>query len=382
MCGPTELTALVVARIDTRLVRVRLAAPAHTPLGTMRERAALLVRIVRTDGASGWGEVFSNWPPGGSRHRRRLIRDVLAPAIEGRGFDSPDAMGAALERASHRLRLQCDEPGPFDQCIAGLSMAGWDAIATGEGLRLADVLRRQIGAGAGAGADAVPVYTSGIGPARLVETITAWRARGVRAFKTMVGAAWRDALPALAAARDAHGDAIDLMLDANQAWTLDEALAAVRALHPFGLRWIEEPLPVDAPVDDWFRVADATDIALAGGENLRGDAAFDAAIGAGALRVIQPDPIKWGGPARVAEVGRRARAAGLRFCPHHLGGPVGLRACAHVLAAVGGDGLLETDVNGHLLGDAAGLPLRLDDAGRLPLAPLGPRSAGERAHAR
>jgi L-alanine-DL-glutamate epimerase-like enolase superfamily enzyme len=50
-------------------------------------------------------------------------------------------------------------------------------------------------------------------------------------------------------------------------------------------------------------------------------------------------------------VGRSAIAAGLRYCPHFLGGGIGLQASANLLAAVGGDGLLEVDVNPNPLRD-------------------------------
>ena len=55
---------------------------------------------------------------------------------------------------------------------------------------------------------------------------------------------------------------------------------------------------------------------------------------------------------------RRARAAGKRFCPHHLGGALGLVAAAHLLCAAGGDGLLEVDSNVN--------PLRTEMVGHLP----------------
>ena len=49
---------------------------------------------------------------------------------------------------------------------------------------------------------------------------------------------------------------------------------------------------------------------------------------------------------------RAAIAAGRRYCPHFLGAGIGLAASAHVLAAAGGDGLLEIDVNPNPLRDA------------------------------
>jgi D-galactarolactone cycloisomerase len=84
-------------------------------------------------------------------------------------------------------------------------------------------------------------------------------------------------------------------------------------------------------------------VPLAGGENLIGFREFDAAIAAGHLGVIQPDICKWGGISGCIAVARRAIAAGRRYYPHWLNSGIGLHAAAHVLAAVGGDGLLEHD---------------------------------------
>jgi len=63
------------------------------------------------------------------------------------------------------------------------------------------------------------------------------------------------------------------------------------------------------------------------------------------LRYRKTDAAKWGGLSNCVKLGRRIRAAGLRYCPHFLGAGVGLLASAHLLAAVGGDGLLEIDNN-------------------------------------
>ena len=72
-------------------------------------------------------------------------------------------------------------------------------------------------------------------------------------------------------------------------------------------------------------------------------------MASGALAVVQPDLAKWGGISRGLPLARRIRAAGLRYCPHFLGGGIGLLASAHLLAAAGGDGLLEIDANDNPL---------------------------------
>ena len=94
--------------------------------------------------------------------------------------------------------------------------------------------------------------------------------------------------------------------------------------------------------------------------------------------VLQPDMAKWGGFSGCLPVARAILGAGLRYCPHFLGGGVGLLASAHLLAAVGGDGLLEVDANPNplrtrlcgavgavregrvILGDAPGLGVEPD----------------------
>ena len=81
---------------------------------------------------------------------------------------------------------------------------------------------------------------------------------------------------------------------------------------------------------------------LAGGENLTGTA-LESSVTLGALGVIQPDICKWGGLSTTLRIARAAVAAGRIYCPHFLGGGLGLAASAHLLSAVGGPGLLEVD---------------------------------------
>src|SRR5919202_1379883 len=162
------------------------------------------------------------------------------------------------------------------------------------------------------------------------------------------------------------------MVDANQAWDLDESMHMADALARFGLEWLEEPMPADTPVPSWRRLADVSPVPLAAGENLRSRAAHDEAISERLFAVLQPDPIKWGGFTGSLPVVRRAVEAGIRFCPHYLGGGIGLMAAAHLLAAVEApNGLLEYDTNRNPLREdlAEGFPRVTDGRIVLPEAP-------------
>ncbi|MDI1287970.1 MAG: enolase C-terminal domain-like protein, partial [Reyranella sp.] len=103
-------------------------------------------------------------------------------------------------------------------------------------------------------------------------------------------------------------------------------------------------------------VAAAAPTQIAAGENLRGAGPFQEMIDSGLFGIIQPDAAKWGGHSGCAAVARAALAAGRTYCPHFLGGALGLLHSLHLLAAIRGPGLLEVDANANplregLLGD-------------------------------
>ncbi len=93
------------------------------------------------------------------------------------------------------------------------------------------------------------------------------------------------------------------------------------------------------------------DVPLAAGENIASRAGFQKALGDNVLRVVQPDIAKWGGLSICHEIARDILRSGKTFCPHYLGGGIGLLASAHLLAGVGGNGLLEVDANDNPLRD-------------------------------
>lgn len=297
----------------------------------------LLVRVEDTDGACGWGEVWCNFPSVGIKHRVRLVESVIAPLLAGVDVNEPPAAFDTLTRRTRVLAIQSGEPGPLAQCIAGIDCALWDLKARKAGVPLFRLL--------GGSAPTIAVYASGINPDGPQFVAARMRDAGYRAFKLKVGFGLERDAANLRAMRTEVGDGCALMADANQAWELPQALQAVEALSEFSLEWLEEPLRADAPPVQWNALDARSTIPIAIGENLSSRDAFDAAISGRSVDVIQPDIGKWGGLSACVPVARAAIAAGKRFCPHFLGGAVGLAASAHFLAAVGGDGRLEIDAN-------------------------------------
>lgn len=358
----------VIARIESFVLRAPIATPVRTSFGLMHERPALLVRVIDREGSEGWGEAWCNFPACGAEHRARLIETVFRPLLEGQRVAQPTKASSALERQTHILALQAGEPGPFAQVLAAIDCALWDLTARRSGMPLWCLL-------GGTGEPVVPAYASGINPERAVATIAEQRARGHRAFKVKIGFAVDDDIATMTAARDLLGPGQPLMADANQGWSLAEATKVCAALAEWQIAWIEEPLPADSPRRTWSALRRRVCLPIAGGENLRGVAAFSAAMRSGLLDVVQPDCAKWGGISGCLAVARAAVTQGLRYCPHFLGAGIGLAHSAHLLKAAGGDGLLEIDVNDNPLREelAPWSVTPIEGAVRLPEGPgIGP----------
>ncbi|HVL55570.1 MAG TPA: mandelate racemase/muconate lactonizing enzyme family protein [Burkholderiaceae bacterium] len=342
--------------------RCPIDTPVVTSFGTMRDRPMVLIRAEDDDGVVGWGESWCNFPAVGAEHRARLVHDVLAPIVVGVAFAQPEAAFGELTRRTEVLALQAGEPGPIAQAIAGVDTALWDLHAR----RRREPLWRLLG-----GSDPrVRVYASGLNPDAPERLAAARRAEGHRAFKLKIGFGIERDVANLRALRATLGDDAELMVDANQAWTPQQATEHASKLAQFGLRWLEEPLRADVKWPQWRQLRERCAIPLAAGENVAGFRGFDDAIAAGALSVIQPDLAKWGGVSGCASVARRVIAAGLRYCPHYLGGGIGLLASAHLLAAVGGDGMLEIDSNPNPLRTLLCGPLAQIDDGTCRLNDL------------
>ncbi len=331
-------TELKLRRVTARVFRCPLEQPVTTSFGTMRDRPMVTIEVEDDQGVRGWGEAWCNFPAVGAEHRARLVDSVLTPLLLARSFRDPVEAFEHMTSRTAVLALQSAEPGPFAQAIAGIDTALWDLAARRTGKPLWKLLND-------GGASTIRVYASGLNPDAPERLAKSKQQAGYTSFKLKVGFGGERDLANLTKLRSTLGPDAGLMVDANQGWSVEQALEMLPKLEKFGLSWLEEPIRADVPWSEWRRLKSATRIPIAGGENIAGVADFERAFDAAVLGVVQPDLAKWGGISATLPVARRIRELGLRFCPHYLGGGIGLLASAHLLAAVGGDGLLEIDAN-------------------------------------
>ena len=129
------------------------------------------------------------------------------------------------------------------------------------------------------------------------------------------------------AVREAIGDEAALMVDANQVFSVNEAMRRGRVYEDLGCTWFEEPLRGD-DTSGLAQLADALTIPIASGENNYGKRQFRELFERRAVDIVQPDLRRAGGLTECFEIGLMADAFNIPYASH--GGGVHL----HVLAAL------------------------------------------------
>ena len=171
----------------------------------------------------------------------------------------------------------------------------------------------------------IPCYASGgyYGPEgeayvdELVEEMTGYAELGFTAVKMKVGGlSLAEDVARVAAVREAL-PGVEIMLDANSAWDVGQAIAAARAFEPLRIAWLEEPVAWFDPVAGLARVAAATSIPIASGEHELHRFACRDLIDHGGVEVMQFDATRAGGITEWLRAAAYASAHGVLMAPHH-----------------------------------------------------------------
>ena len=169
----------------------------------------------------------------------------------------------------------------------------------------------------------MPVYTTEGGwlhhPAQqLVDESVAAKAAGFRGAKLKVGKpSIAEDLARLSAVRTAVGDGFELMVDANQAFTVAEARRRAHAYAPLGLAWLEEPLPAE-DLAGHVELAAMAAMPIAVGESLYHPSHFREYLERRACSIVQVDCARIGGITPWLKVAHLAETFNVAVCPHFL----------------------------------------------------------------
>ncbi len=273
----------------------------------------LLVDVDTDDGFTGigeawWGIATPDSPAGLDAPFRPIqaaIEALLAPRCIGK--DATDIQGLWFDLSDWSSRY--GDGGIITMALSGIDLALWDLKGKRHGLPVAELL-------GGRAHDRVPAYAS-LPPLRTNEAV-------IRECRRAVAAGFRAIklheieVDAVAAARDAVGRDVQLMVDVNGHFDTLDAIAFGRAIAPFDILWYEEPVRPMRNHDAISRVAQAQPLDLAAGENEYGLDDFARLIERDALRWLQPEITKIGGLTAALKVGALAELHNLALAPHNF----------------------------------------------------------------
>jgi o-succinylbenzoate synthase len=317
---------IAAARFSAFTLPMRRALSA--PNGKLTERAGFILTLVSDGGLTGRGEASAAYWLGAER--LDAVRTGLEWIVKC-AVDQPDADD--LRRFIFGQKADCTHPlSPAAACA--LDGALLDLAAKTLGVAAASIL--------GAGSlepMAVSALLIGTAPDDLAEEAESAVAAGHRTLKVKVGTGSVDEdLRRLRAVHAAvKGGQVALRIDANRAWSGEDATRALRALAPLGIDFVEEPLASPTPASMAALRKAAAGVALALDESVSCAAELERYVKKEAADIVVLKAARLGGPTRCLELASLASATGMRtVVTDSIETAIGMGVAVHLAAALPG----------------------------------------------
>ena len=293
------------------------------------DRRQTAICVVTTDeGITGLGEAFYFGGP--ASLAADMIDNALGPLIVGR---DPLDTGVIWDFLYNWTRDQ-GMKGLTISALSAVDIALWDI--KGKALELP--VHKLLG---GAYRRQARVYATGLYEPQNVPDITealvkealGYKEAGFSGMKLKVGYGIDTDLKYIKAIREAIGEDLFLMVDANHAYNAGEAIRLAKEMEPFHIHWFEEPVPPE-DIEGYIEVKNSSSIPVAGGECEYTRYGFRELIQRRAVDILQPDLCAAGGFSEMTKIVAMASAANMPVIPHVWGTNVGLAAALQLFAAL------------------------------------------------
>ena len=304
-------------------------------IGSAIKRDCVLVKVETNEGLVGWGEAHAGRAPGTVAH---LANTTLKALVVG--MDAYDVVGVwkkiyTMQLASHGMGAACAI------AMSGIDMALWDIRGKAVGWPVYKLL--------GGSARPVPAYAGGISlgyqpPEELVNEARLVVEQGYKALKLRLGDSPHDDITRVEAVRNALGSEVDILTDANTAYTLSDARRVMPALDAASVGWLEEPFPPH----DHAQYREARTFGrtpLAAGENHYTRFEFQRVVEDRSITIIQPDLSKTGGITEGMRIAAMVSGWKYSLNPHTSLTGLNVAASIHLLMSIDNAGYFEADLS-------------------------------------
>jgi L-alanine-DL-glutamate epimerase-like enolase superfamily enzyme len=302
-----DIDSVKITQVRTVQVEVPFDKPVRTAIHDIRSVGCVLVSVETDEGITGEAYTFSL-----GASRLGILEDMvtsLAPHLVGNDPHDVERLWDAMWRDINFF----GHKGVTIFALSTLDTACWDIVGKAAGKPLYKLF--------GASRDSVKTYASGglwlsLSIDELVAEARGFMDQGFRAMKLRVGSKHlEEDVERIAAVRESIGPDIDLMVDANQGFTVEHAIRLGRQLEEFDLAWFEEPVPA-WDLDGHAAVAAALDTPIASGETEYTRYGMRDMLNAGAVDILMPDLQRIGGLTEFKRVANLAAAYDVPITTH------------------------------------------------------------------
>lgn len=297
-----------IERVEVLMVNLKPQVIRIDAIQSFVSQETPIVRIFTNDGLVGTGYSYTIGT-GGHAVVDMIVRH-LAPQIIGRDPAEIESIWRDLFFHTHATAV-----GTITAlALAAIDTALWDIKCLTSG--------RPLHIEAGGAQTSIPLYSTEGGWLHMeieaiVEDALALKIRKFGGAKIKVGRAPKEDVRRLEALRNAVGEDFEIMVDANQAFAVDEAIRRARLYEPFDLAWFEEPLPAE-DLSGHVRLSRASTLPIAVGESIYSLQHFREYLQRGACSVVQIDVARIGGITPWLKTAHLAEAFNVPVCPHFL----------------------------------------------------------------